>query len=86
FKFAIRVQRQGSIAFVHVNDFGKSPQMIKDEIAETCKKDREGQSLSFKVGSLIGQGLHTIGRSKTKLEAEQNYYFALEELMNKVIY
>ncbi len=85
FKFAIRVQRQGNLAFVYVNDFGKSSQMAKALIAESYQKDREGQSMSYKVGSLIGQGLTTIGRSKTKLEAEQNYYNALEELFNQVI-
>lgn len=85
FKFAIRVQRQGNLAFVYVNDFGKSSQMAKAQIAESYKNDRQGQRMSYKVGSLVGQALTTIGRSKTKLEAEQNYYYALEEILDQVI-
>ena len=85
FKFCIRVQRQGTYAFVMVNDFGESKQMKKAAVAEHAKADRKGQSLSYKTGSLIGQGLRSIGKSKSKLEQEQIYYQCIADILDEVI-
>lgn len=74
FKFCIRVRKQGIYAFVSINDFGQSKQMKKANTAEFMKEDRAGKDMSYKIGSLIGQGLRTIGSSKMKLEQENNYY------------
>lgn len=66
FKFCIRVGRQGTYAFVSVNDFGQSKQMAKADRAEFAKQDRKGKSMSYRVGSMIGSGIANIGKSKQK--------------------
>lgn len=85
FKFCIRVARQGAYAFVSVNDFGQSKQMAKADRAELAKQDRRGKSMSYKVGSLIGQGIANIGKSKQKLEEEQMYYQCVFDIFDEII-
>ena len=85
FKFCIRVGRQGTYAFVSVNDFGQSKQMNKASYAENYKADRKGKSMSYKVGSMIGQGVMTLGKSKQKLEEEQMYYQCVFDIFDEII-
>lgn len=85
FKFCIRVNYQGNFAFISVNDFGQSKQMNKAGRAEAYRADRQGQSASYKIGSLIGQGLTTLGKSKQKLEEEQRYYDCIEVILDEII-
>lgn len=63
FTFCIRVQHQGSMAYVAVNDFGSSKQMDKFARAEYAKQDRKGKELSYQIGSMIGAGIRNIGKS-----------------------
>ena len=85
FKFCIRVAYQGNYAFVSVMDFGESKQMKKAGQADAYRESRKGQSMSFKVGSLIGQGITSIGRSKSKLEEEQNYYACIIDIFDEIV-
>ena len=85
FKFCIRVKRQGVYAFVSINDFGQSKQMNKAGYAESYKADRKGQSMSYKVGSMIGQGIMTIGKSKAKLEEENMYYQCVFDIFDEIV-
>jgi hypothetical protein len=85
FKFCIRVSKQGNYAFVAVNDFGQSKQMKKAGRADAYKEDRKGQSMSYKVGSMIGQGITTLGKSKQKLEQEQNYYQCVFDIFDDIV-
>lgn len=85
FKFCIRVNRQGSYAFISVMDFGTSKQLKKAGQAEAYRESRKGQSMSFKIGSLIGQGITSIGRSKSKLEEEQNYYACIIDIFDEIL-
>ena len=85
FKICIRVSRQGSYAFVSAMDFGTSKQMKKAGQAEAYRESRKGQSMSFKIGSLIGQGITSIGRSKSKLEEEQNYYACIIDIFDEIV-
>ena len=85
FKICIRVSHQGNYAFVSAMDFGKSKQMKKADQAEAYRESRKGQSMSFKVGSLIGQGITSIGRSRSKLEEEQNYYACIIDIFDEII-
>ena len=85
FKFCIRVKRQGAYAFVMVNDFGQSKQMSKANTADFMKQDRKGKSMSYKVGSMIGQGLRTLGKSSQKLEEEQMYYQCVFDIFDEVV-
>ena len=85
FKFCIRVKRQGVYAFVSINDFGQSKQMNKAGYAESYKADRKGQSMSYKVGSMIGQGIMTIGKSKAKLEEEHMYYQCVFDIFDEIV-
>ena len=59
--------------------------MDKFARAENARLDRQGKDLSYQIGSLIGSGLRNIGKSKQKLEEEQNYYAAVEYLLDQVI-
>lgn len=85
FKFCIRVKRQGVYAFVSINDFGQSSQMNKAGRAEACKADRAGKTMSYKIGSLIGQGLSTVGKNKAKLEEEQMYYQCVFDIFDEIV-
>lgn len=85
FKFCIRVKHQGTYAFVLVNDFGQSSQVNKAGYAEAYKADRAGKQMSYKIGSLIGQGLTTIGKSKIKLEEEQMYYQCIMDIFDEIV-
>ena len=60
-------------------------QMKKAGQAEAYRADRKGKSMSYKVGSMIGQGLTSIGRSKSKLEEEQNYYACIIDIFDEIV-
>lgn len=85
FRFCIRVKRQGVYAFVSINDFGQSKQMNKANTAEFMKQDRAGKDMSYKIGSMIGQGLRTLGSSKQKLEEENNYYQCIFDIFDEIV-
>lgn len=85
FKICVRVDHQGSYAFVSAMDFGTSKQMKKAGQAAAYKADRKGKSMSYKVGSMIGQGITSIGRSKSKLEEEQNYYACIMDIFDEIV-
>lgn len=85
FKFCIRVNRQGTYAFVSVNDFGQSKQMAKANRADFAKQDRQGKDMSYKVGSMVTQGIMNIGKSKQKLEEEQMYYQCIFDIFDDII-
>lgn len=59
--------------------------MDKFARAEYAKQDRRGKDMSYKIGSMIGSGIRNIGKSKQKLEAEQNYYDAVQYILDQVI-
>ncbi len=85
FKFCIRVKRQGTYAFVTINDFGQSKQMNKAGYAESYRQDRKGKDLSYKAFSMIGQGVMTLGRSKAKLEEEEMYYQCVFDIFDEIV-
>lgn len=85
FKFCIRVTHQGTFAFVSVNDFGKSSQMLKAGRTEAYKEDRKGKDMSYKIGSMIGQGISTLGKNKQKLEQEQMYYQCVMDIFDEIV-
>ena len=60
---------------------GTSKQMKKQAIADANKEWRKGRSMSQKVGNLVGSAVWMIGKSKSKLEMEKNYYDALLEVI-----
>lgn len=85
YKVCIRVGRQGNYAFVAANDFGTSKQMKKADMAELYKADRKGKSLSYKVGSMVGQTVMSFGKSKSKLEEEKNYYACIMDMFDEIV-
>lgn len=60
---------------------GTSKQMKKQAIADANKEWRKGRSMSEKVGNVIGSAIWMIGKSKSKMEMEQDYYNALIEVV-----
>lgn len=85
YKFCIRVKRQGTYAYVYINSFGQSKQGAKAAIAEQGKADRRGKSLSYQIGSAIGEGLLTMGKNKAKLEEETMYYQCVFDIFDDII-
>ena len=81
----IRVQHQGNLAYVIINDFGSSSQMDKFARSEYAKQDRRGKSLSYKIGSVIGSTVRNLGKNRQKLEEEQRYYDSIQHVLDQVI-
>ena len=59
--------------------------MNKANTAEFMKQDRAGKDMSYKIGSMIGQGLKTLGGSKQKLEEENNYYQCIFDIFDEIV-
>lgn len=85
FKICIRVSHQGNYAFVSAMDFGTSKQMKKAGQAEAYRENRKGQSMSYKIGSIIGQSVTGLGKSKSKLDEEQNYYSCIIDIFDEIV-
>lgn len=79
YNICIRIQMQGNTTFVVVNDFGSSKNEVK---AGAAAGAIEGGNLGF-VGSAIAKGL--LGPKKNKVEAEQNYYACIVDILDEVI-
>lgn len=84
-KFCIRVKYQGSYAYVYINAYGQSKQGAKAAIAEEGKADRRGKSLSYQLGSVIGEGLLTMGKNKAKLEEERMFYQCVFDIFDEIV-
>lgn len=54
----------GTYAFVYVNDSVQSKQMAKSNHAEFIKQDFKGNSMPYKVGSMIRTDIDNINKSK----------------------
>lgn len=74
FNMAMILTKQGNFGTVSVFAAGKSKQMNKFARSEAAKEGRRGQSMSFKVGSMVASGIMNMGKSKQKLQEEQAYY------------
>lgn len=53
--------------------------------AQQKNGNKKNGGMSYKVGSMIGQGLTSIGRSKSKLEEEQNYYACIIDIFDEIV-
>ncbi|MGL4607617.1 MAG: hypothetical protein ACRCU3_09160 [Eubacteriaceae bacterium] len=88
FNFCVRVSKQGTYAFVAINDFGKSKQINNANIAQFMKEDRQGQTISYKVGSLMAEGIGKVlggAQSKQKFEEENNYYQCIFDIFDEIV-
>jgi len=59
--------------------------MNKANTAEFMKNDRKGKDMSYKVGSMIGQGIRSLGGNKQKLEDENNYYQCIFDIFDEIV-
>lgn len=41
--------------------------------------------MSYKIGSMIGQGIANIGKSKQKLEEEKMYYQCVFDIFDEIV-
>ena len=98
YRIAISIKRQGTIAFVHANDFGESKNLKKLEARGQSKEAFKGamraDASSMSVGAdsygaqLLKSGfkaLVSLGGSKAKQEEENTYYSALMMILDEVI-
>lgn len=59
--------------------------MDKFARSEYAKQDRQGKSLSYKIGSVIGSTVRNLGKNRQKLEEEQRYYDSIQHVLDQVI-
>lgn len=85
FNMAMILTKQGNFGTVSVHAAGKSKQMNKFARSEAAKEMRQGQSMSFKVGSMVASGLMNMGKSKQKLQEEQMYYEIVLEIIGAAL-
>lgn len=85
FKFCIRISRSGAYTFVSMNDFGQSPQMKKAGVVDACRASRKGRGVSYKVGSIIKEGLTSLSLDRGSAEAEQRYYQCIIDILDELI-
>lgn len=83
YNFCIYLSRQGNRVFIHIKVFGHSKQIKKEARSEAAKADRQGKELAYQLGSALGSGLRNIGKSKKKLEEEQEYYATLNDVFDQ---
>lgn len=81
----VAVQHTPEGPFAHFYSVGKSKQMKKFAISEKGKQQRKGQSLSFKVGNMAVAELMSLGKSKDKLAAEQEWYDTITSVIAAAI-
>lgn len=82
--FVIRLSNQGTMTFVNVDSFGSSKQMKKQIEYETNREQRRGQDVGSQLANILTTNLMTLGRSKSKLEEEKNYYKTCHAVMDEV--
>lgn len=90
-RFCIQRGTQGKVALISVYTCGTSRQLKKDAIAGN--KTGAGAALLFGgaagVGYAIGAGIrkaaNAIGRNKSKLEEEKNWYGAIQGILDEVV-
>ena len=83
-KYCIRVNKQGTYAFVKIDLFGRSKQIKKESYAYGYKKARKGQTISNKILLSVAQGIMTLGLDKQKLEYEMNYNQMIRDLFDEI--
>lgn len=86
FKFCIRISQKGAYTFVSVNDFGQSPQMKKVGMVDFCRSSRKGRGLSYKLGSVLREGITSLSLDREKAEDEKRYYECIIDILNEVIH
>ena len=59
--------------------------MDKFARSEYAKQDRQGNSLSYKIASVIGSTVRNLGKNRQKLEEEQRYYDSIQHVLDHVI-
>ena len=68
-----------------MNDFGQSPQMKKAGVVDACRASRKGRGVSYKVGSIIKEGLTSLSLDRGSAEAEQRYYQCIIDILDELI-
>ena len=81
FRFTVSIKRQGIMAYVSINSFGRSTQANLHHISENSSQLRQ----QGKLGMAMLAGVVGLGKNKNKLENEENYYHAMEQIFNEVI-
>lgn len=85
YNLAIRIKRQGKYAFLTANSIGKSKMGGKIAVAENARADRQGKSMSYKVGSMIGSAIAGSGKNRAKYEEEQNWYVMVGDIFDAIV-
>lgn len=84
FKFCIRIRRQGSYAFVTINDFGKSKLITKEGASEGAYAG--AASTGGLSGVVVGAVVKSILKpNKSKLEDEKNYYQCVFDIFDEIV-
>jgi hypothetical protein len=81
FRYAVSIKRQGIMAYISINSFGRSNQANLHNIAA----NRAELMQQGKVGMSLLAGVVGMGKNKNKLEDENNYYTALEQIFDEAL-
>lgn len=85
FKFCIRVRKQGTYAFISVNDFGESKHLGAAMGLEANKEAMQGHELSERIGASIGRGIRGLFVDKEKVAIEQMWLQCVQDIFDEVI-
>lgn len=81
--FVVRVTHQGKYAFVDVDMAGSSKQHGKEAASQDAKAlFAAGNLSSYGKGAMIGSALRSLGKSKAKLEEEDNWYNMVNDIFD----
>ncbi len=89
YKISIRIKMQGNIAFVLVDEFGKSTLTDNTVLRESFKETMKNGKNAERVGAIIGASVRRVvkgGPNKAKLEEEETWYTVINDMINEIIY
>lgn len=91
-KYVISIKRQGTMAFVAVDNYGISKNITKLSAGSSALSDfkasffaKDENESAAALGRAIANGLRGLGGKKSKKEEEQMWYSAMSEIIGNVI-
>lgn len=87
-KYVISIKRQGTMAFVAVDNYGHSKNNAKSSALSDLKTSifsKDTNESAAALGRAFANGLKSLGGKKSKKEEEQMWYSAMSEIIGNVI-
>lgn len=92
-QYVVTIRRQGTMAFVSVDNYGTSKNATKLSFGNNAGADfktaifskNENES-AIALGRAIGGALRSIGGSKSKVQEEQMWYGAMAQIIEDIVH